>query len=329
MKKMNLKRSMVLLLTCLLTLTMLAGCKSKQEEAASAGASTESTPAAATEDKSTPAATSEDTVQGTAEDATQTSSGESDLLKKIKEKGYILIGSSNDAPFCYQDVETGELKGIDVEILREICKRLGIPDIQMKVIDFSNLLIELNNNNIDMVVDAMYVKDERLQVAAFTDKWYQEGEAVVIPADSTIASKDDLKDKTIGAQPGTTFYETAQKWLDEGKIGKLQAYDNQATLMTAVNMGKVDAVVTDGIVAGYTLSSDSSLKIKLLSPYEAEASGQIGAAVRFEDKDFLNEVNAALNEMKEDGSLMTILKNYGLTEDYFVSVDDGKTKNVK
>lgn len=260
---------------------------------------------------------------------TKTVAGESAMLTKAKEKGYLLIGSSNDAPFSYTDVESGKLKGLDIEILKEICKRLGIGDIQMKVTDFSNLLVELNNKNVDMVADAMYVKDERLQIAAFTDKWYQEGEAVVIPESSFIKTKEDLKDKKVGAQPGTTFYETAQKWLDEGKIGGLEAYDNQATLMTAVNTGKVDAVVTDGIVAGYTLSSDSSLKLKLLSPYEAEASGQIGAAVRFEDKEFLAEINKALNDMKADGTLLKILKDYGLTEDYFVGVEEGKTTNVK
>jgi len=305
MKKRNLIKGFTLLLTLLLTFTVLTGCSTKDNNTQTSGEDT--------------AASGEDTA----------STGESDMLKKIKEKGYILIGSSNDAPFSYTDVETGKLEGIDIEILREICKRLGIPDIQMKVVDFANLLVELNNNNIDMVVDAMYVKDERLKVAAFTDKWYQEGEAVVIPVDSAIAGKDDLKDKKVGAQPGTTFYETAQKWLDEGRIAGLEAYDNQATLMTAVNMGKVDAVVTDGIVAGYTLSADSSLKLKLLSPYEAEASGQIGAALRFEDKAFLEEVNKCLNEMKEDGTLLGILKDYGLTEDYYVDVQNGKTVNTK
>ncbi|MFR3729298.1 substrate-binding periplasmic protein [Lacrimispora sp.] len=298
MKKVNRKRGMAYILMSFLVLSAVTGCGLKK-----AGATKAENSAAV--------------------------SGESEMLTKIKEKGYILIGSSNDAPFSYTDVETGELKGVDIEILKEICKRLGIKDIQMKVIDFSNLLVELNNKNIDMVADAMYVKDERLQVAAFTDKWYQEGEAVVIPKDSQIKSKEDLKGKKVGAQPGTTFYETAQKWLEEGRIGSLEAYDNQATLMTAVDTGKVEAVVTDGIVAGYTLSSDSSLNLKLLSPYEAEASGQIGAALRFEDKEFLNEVNKCLNEMKEDGTLMNILKDYGLTEDYFVGVEEGKTTNVK
>jgi polar amino acid transport system substrate-binding protein len=257
------------------------------------------------------------------------SSGESALLQAIKKKGYIVIGSSNDAPFAYKDVKTGKLAGVDIDILRGICKKLGIPKIQLKVIDFSNLLVELNNSSIDMVVDAMYVKDVRLKVAAFSDKWYQEGEAVVIPQNSPIKSKADLKGKNVGAQPGTTFYTTAQQWLTDGKIGNLTSFDNQALLMTAVNMNKVQAVVTDGIVAGYTLSKDSSLKLKLLSPYKAEASGQIGSAVRFKDEAFLSEVNKALNQMKKDGSLMKILKSYSLTKDYFVGVNEGKTKNIK
>ena len=255
--------------------------------------------------------------------------GESPLLTTIKARGKMIIGSSNDAPFTYIDQKTKELKGVDVEILKEVNKRLGIPAVEMKEIDFSNLLVELNNGNIDMVVDGMYVKDERLKVAAFSDKWYTEGEAIVIPQSSSIATKDDLLGKTIGAQPGTAFYETAEAWKKDGLVGDVASYDNQANLMTAVNMGKVDAVVTDGIVAGYTLAQDSTLKLKLLSPYTPEASGQIGSAVRFADEAFLTDFNKALNEMKTDGALLKILQSYGLSEDYMVGVTEGKTTNTK
>lgn len=271
-----------------------------------------------------PAATDTSAAEGETE-----AGGESKLLKAIKDKGYITIGSSNDAPFFYENIETGELEGIDVEILKEMCSRLGIPDIQMKVVDFSNLLVELNNNSIDMVADAMYIKDERLQTALFTDVWYTEGEAIVTKKDSSFTTRESLKDAVVGAQPGTAFYETAQAWKDAGTIKELTAFENQATLMTAVNTGKVDAVVTDGIVSAYTLAQDSSLDLKLMAPYEAEAIGRIGAAVRFADQDFLNEVNETLNAMKEDGTLLNILKEFGLTEDYFVSVEDGKIQNVK
>lgn len=255
--------------------------------------------------------------------------GESALLKEIKDKGYITIATSNDAPFCYYDVDTNELTGLDVDILQGICDKLGIPEIRANVTDFSNMLVELNNGNVDMVADAMYITDERLKQALYTDVWYTEGEAFVTKKDTKFTTSDSLKDASVGAQPGTAFYDLAQQWAEDGRLKEVVSYENQATLMTAVSTGKVDAAVTDGIVASYTISQDSSLDLKLLSPYEPEATGRIGAAVRFEDKDFLEEVNGALNEMKEDGSLMKILEDYGLSEDYFIGVDEGKTENVQ
>lgn len=262
-------------------------------------------------------------------EGTVSANGESALLQEIKQRGYINIATSNDAPFCYYDVDTNELKGLDVDILKEICKRLGVPEVRAQVTDFSNMLIELNNKNVDMVADAMYIKDERLQVALFTDVWYTESEAITVRTDSAFTTKESLKDAVIGAQTGAAMYEMAEQWKKEGKIKELVAYENQATLMTAVNTGKVDAVVTDGILSAYAIAQDSSLELKLISPYEPEAVGKIGAAVRFEDADFLNEVNDALNEMKEDGTMMKILESYGLTEDYFIGVEEGKTQNIK
>lgn len=310
----------ILLATSMLAATLM-GCGSTETATETA---TETTTEATEEATDETAAETESVSES---DAGETTGTESALLQKIKERGYITIATSNDAPFCYYDVDTNELKGLDVDILREICNRLGIADIQASVTDFSNMLLELNNGNVDMVADAMYIKDERLDVALFTDVWYTEGEAITIPTNSSFTTKESLKDAVVGAQPGTAFYETGEQWLAEGKIKDLVGFENQATLMTAVNTGKVDACITDGIVSGYTIAQDSSLDLMLMSPYEAEAVGRIGAAVRFEDADFLAEVNDALNSMKEDGTLMSILESYGLNEDYYVDVENGKTEN--
>lgn len=311
------KKLMALILMGTMTAALLTGCGAAQEETSTTTAA-ESTEAA-------------DTTTAVSTESTEAESGseESALLKEIKERGYINIATSNDAPFCYYDVDTNELKGLDVDILKEICNRLGIPEVRAQVTDFSNMLLELNNKNVDMVADAMYIKDERLEVALFTDVWYTESEAVTVREDSTITSKEDLKDVVMGAQTGAAMYEMAQKWKEEGKIKDLVGYENQATLMTAVNTGKVDAVVIDGILSAYAIEQDSNLKLRLLTPYEAEAVGRIGAAIRFEDKDFLEEVNNALNSMKEDGTLMDILSSYGLNEDYFIGVEEGKTENIQ
>jgi len=251
------------------------------------------------------------------------------MLNTLREKGVLTVGSSNDAPFAYIDASNNKFSGVDAVIITEIAKRLGINKVEMKQIPFENLLIELNKGTVDMVTDAMYIKPARLDQALFTDVWYKEGEAVVVKKGSSIKAKDDLKDKIVGGQKGTAFLEVAEKWVSEGKAKEIKIFSNQAELMMAVNTGKIDACVTDGIVAGYTIMQDSSLELRILSPYDAEAAGKIGAALRFEDKDFNAEVNKTLNDMKKDGTLMKILEQFGLNQDYFVSIEDGATKNTK
>lgn len=253
-------------------------------------------------------------------DSTKTAAANTgNTLQAAKEKGVLVVASSNDAPFAYLDAKNNNtFSGIDAEIITEIAKRLGIAKVEMKHIPFENLLIELNNGSVDMVTDAMYIKPERLDKAYFTNQWYREGEAVVIKKDSAIKTKEDLKDKTIGGQKGMTFLETAQKWQQEGKVKEVKVFNSQAELMMAVNTGKIDACITDGIVAGYTLKQNADLALRIMEPYEPESSGVIGAAIRFADKELLTAVNDELEKMRADGTLKAIYDKYNLPENYRV-----------
>lgn len=246
-----------------------------------------------------------------------------DTLAAAKEKGVLTVASSNDAPFAFIDSKTNEFTGIDAEIITEAAKRIGINKVEMKQIPFENLLVELNNNTVDMVTDGMYVKDERKKKALFTNIWYKEGEAIVVPKDSKITSKEDLKNAVVGGQKGTAFLETAQKWKNDGLVKDVTVFGSQSELMLAANTGKIDACITDGMVAGYTLSQDSSLNLKILSPYKAESTGMIAAAVRKNDTALADAINEQIDNMKNDGTILKLLKKYGMNEDYFVSVEDG------
>ncbi len=288
---------------------IFTGCGSKK--AANTGAAVDNT-----------ASVSEDTAgETTPPDSEEVSA----TLKRLRDQGYITIASSNDAPLSYIDVKTNEYTGVDGEIFKDLMNRLGVPEVKMKTVAFENLLIELNNKSVDMVVDAMYIKPERQEIALFTNVWYSEGDCLLVKADSDIKSLSDLKEKTVGAQKGTAFLEIAQYWESQGLIKKLTIMGSQSELMLAVNTAKVDACVTDSIIAGYTLTQDSSLDLKLAEDYTPDSTGKIGAALRFEDKDFCAEVNAVLDQMKEDGSLMKYLEQYGMDESSFVGVEEGKT----
>lgn len=242
-------------------------------------------------------------------------------LDEIKKRGVLIVGSSNDAPFAFIDKDTKQFTGIDAEIITEIAKRLGIPKVEMKEVKFENLLVELNNKNIDIVADAMYIKPEREKIASFTHVWYKEGEGLIVRKDSPIKGIEDLKDKVVGGQKGTTFLEYAQQLQKEGKIKEVKIFGSQAELLLAVNTKKIDACITDSATAAYSISKDPSLSLKLVSPYTPHFDGKIGAAVRKEDKDLLEAVNAELDKLKEEGFVLEVLKKYGLNEDNFVPVE--------
>ncbi|MCL1631478.1 ABC transporter substrate-binding protein [Sporolactobacillus sp. CPB3-1] len=243
-----------------------------------------------------------------------------DTLAAAKKKGVLVVGSSNDAPFAFIDQKTKKFTGIDAEIIKEVARRLGIPKVEMKQTKFENLLLELNNKNIDLVTDAMYINPQRQKIAKFTTIWYTEGEAFIIPKNSSIKSVDDLKDKVIGAQKGTAFFDFANKLKKEGKIKQINVFGSQSDLLLAANTGKIDALVTDGAVAAYSLKQDPSLKLKILDPYTPQASGMIGAAARKSDTKLVRAINKQINILKENGFIKKVLKKYGMPDNYYVPV---------
>lgn len=248
-----------------------------------------------------------------------------DRLEAIKEKGVLTVASANDVPFAYIDPKTKEFTGIDAEIIREVAKRLGINKVEMRLeVPFENLLQQLNTNeDIDIVADGMYVTDERKKEALFTNILYKESEAIIIPKVSKIAFKEDFKNAVIGVQIGTAFLELAQKWQKDNLVKDVVIFRNQAELLSAVNTGKIDAAITDYIVAAYILSKDSNFYLKILEPYEPEEPGMVAAAVRKSDTTLVNAMNQQIDEMKRDKTILKIIKKYGLNEKNFVSVNEG------
>lgn len=253
--------------------------------------------------------------QETTATSTTTSKG---TLDAIKQKGVLVVGSSNDTPFAFIDKTDQKFVGIDAEIIQEAAKRLGIPKVEMKEVKFENLLVELNNKNIDMVTDGMYIKPEREKIATFTTTWYKEAEAIVVRKDSTVTGIDDLKDKVVGGQKGVTFLEYAQDLQKQGKIKEVKIFGSQAELLLALNTGKIDAVITDSATSAYSIQHDPSLALKLVSPYKAKYDGNVAAAVRKDDKDLLDAMNTEIDKLKKEGFVLQVLKKYGLNEDNLV-----------
>ena len=248
-----------------------------------------------------------------------------DRLERVKEKGLLVIASSNDIPFAYIDPKTKEFTGIDAEIIREAAKRLGINKVEIKQIPFNDLLKQLNtDDSIDIVADGMYVTDERKKEALFTNILYKESEAIITPKVSKIVFKEDFKNAVVGAQIGTAFLDLAKKWKAEGIVKDVVSFKNQNDLLSAVSTKKIDAAITDSVFASYMISQNN-LYLKVLPPtdYTPESPGKIAASVRKNDVTLAKSLNEKIDEMKDDKTILEILEKYSLNSNYFVSVKDG------
>lgn len=239
-------------------------------------------------------------------------------LQKYIDQGYITVGTSNDVPISYVDPKTGEFTGFDGEIVREACKRLGIKEVKVETMDFSNLIVALNSNKIDMICDCMMIKPERLQQCYFSDYLYQNSELLVVPENSKIQSKSDFTGKeVIGCTTGTTFLQTAQGWQKQGLIKEARAMGDQPELLLNVQTNKIDGCLTDAFVIEYMIAQNDKTVagLKVAKNYQPEGAAGAGYACRFDDEDMMKEFNQVFSEMRKEGFINKCLKDFGLSPD--------------
>lgn len=249
-------------------------------------------------------------------DLTPLAAEHNDRLEKIKEKGVLTIVSANSPPFCYLDHNTGEITGIDGEIITEVARRLGVK-VEMKITTFNDLITKLlEDDEIDCVVSGMYDIPERRKLVNFTNTWYRDYEIFVVPKLSTIQFKEDLKDKIIGIQAGTADQPYVEKLKEQGDIKDFVLFVDQPTLLNELNSVKIAAGISDKLTFSYITNMDRRLHLRPL--INIQVKGEVAVALRYEDTTLLNAINEKINEMKKDRTLNNIVKKYGLDENDIV-----------
>lgn len=269
-------------------------------------------------------------------DTNKTADGQvSKKLQQLREKGEIVVGSSGDAPFAYLDQATGEFKGVDAEILKEAAKRLGIENVKMELIPFSELILNLNSSNIDIIADCMYIKADRAKQVYFGDVWYTQGGGLVVPETSKINGQSDLNpDSTIvGYTSGTIWQGVVEDWEKQGLIKKALATGDQTESLVALQYGKIDAFLTDSTVVEdlFNNSSDTVKGLKLCTNYtDTDATiGHIAPAVKKSDEDFMKELNNVIVQLRDEGFIEKVFKDNGLDPQLHMITNDERVYTPK
>lgn len=274
-----------------LTALMLSSAMMLSLAACGGSASTEtvSSEAASSEAASSEAVSTEEAASADAAAATTVNAGK-------------LTMSTNAAfPPYEMTTDTGDFEGIDIEVAGAIAKKLGL-ELQVDDMDFDAALLAAQNGKSDMVMAGVTVTDERKAVMDFSDSYATGIQSIIVPEGSDIASPDDLAGKKIGTQRGTTGYIYCTDDFGEDAV---VAYDSGLTAVQALNNGQVDAVVIDNAPAKEYVAANPGLKV--LETSYAEEDYAIGMA---KGSSLEAAVNAALEELKADGTLQSIVDKY-------------------
>ena len=214
-----------------------------------------------------------------------------------------LTMSTNAAFPPYESTDdNGNFVGIDIDVAAAIAEKLGL-ELQVDDMDFDAALLAAQNGKSDMVMAGVTVTEDRQLVMDFSDSYATGIQSIIVKEDSDIASPDDLADKMIGTQRGTTGYIYCS---DDFGDEHVTPYDNGLTAVQALVNGQVDAVVIDNAPAKEFVAANPGLKI--LDTAYAEEDYAIGVAKG--NTAMLDAINGALEELKNDGTLQAIVDKY-------------------
>ena len=278
------KKVFALALTVLMVMSMFAGC----------GSSNTTKTTTATE---APAATAAAETTAAETTAAETAAAELKTVKPGK-----LIMSTNAAFPPYEMVaDDGSFEGIDVEVADAIAKKLGL-ELEVDDMDFDAALLAVQQNKSDIVMAGVTVTEDRKLVMNFSDS-YATGVQVVIVKEGSDVTLDNLGEKMIGTQRGTTGYiYTSDDYGDD----HVTAYDNGASAVQALINGQVDCVVIDSAPAEAFVAANPGLTI-LDTEYVTE---NYAIGVNKDNTALLDAINQALAELTADGTIQAIVDKY-------------------
>lgn len=218
-----------------------------------------------------PAAT--EVVAATEAPAATEAAANTDYLANILAKGKMVIGTSPDwPPFEMVDAD-GKITGFDIELIREIAKRMGV---EAEIVDmpFDSLVIAVQEGKLDLAISSFFYDETREPMVDFTDAYYFSTDEFVA-ADSfsdTIAVPEDFAKYTIAVGTGTT----QEGWVMDNLVttGKMTEenvfhYDRADQAVLDVKAGRVDVFMGDTPVVNNLAEATGGLKVV----YEGQITG--------------------------------------------------------
>ncbi|MCR4702962.1 MAG: amino acid ABC transporter substrate-binding protein [Saccharofermentans sp.] len=220
-----------------------------------------------------------------------------------KDDKKFVVGFDQEFPPMGFVADDGSYVGFDLDLAKETAKRMG-REFVAQPIAWDSKDQELATGNIDCIWNGFTMTDERLDKYTWSDPYLENDQVVVVKNDSGISSFADLAGKKVAVQKDSSGLAA----LDDNaalkdSFGELIEMDSYLNAMMELEMGSVDAIVMDEIVARYEIQTSGKPFVVL---DEAVASEQYGVGFLKGNTALRDEVQKIMEEMASDGTMAKI-----------------------
>lgn len=218
-------------------------------------------------------------------------SAPSSLLRKVLDRGRLLLGTgSTNAPWHFED-DKGQLTGMDIAMGRILAKALFDDETKIDFVrqDPAARIPNITTGKVDITIQFMTISAQRAQLVAFSRPYYIEGIALLARPDAEVKSFDQMLGNgtrtRVSILQNVDAENTVHAVLPQAQVMQV---DTQANVVQALESRRVEAAAVDLSTVRWMVKQNPN---RYADAGKAWSSQLYGAAMRQGDPDWLHFVN--------------------------------------
>ncbi|WP_329457841.1 transporter substrate-binding domain-containing protein [Streptomyces sp. NBC_01497] len=251
------------------------------------------------------------------------------MLARKGDKRRLVVGvDQNSYQWGYLNPATDQFEGFDIDLAHAIAKNIfgDANAVTFKPVSTAERTEALANGSVDIVVRTMTIACNRLADADFSTAYFKAGQQVLAPkGDATTITGYDatLRHKRVCTATGSTAVQELEKsnpyqvyfWDKANNKGYNPEHKdvddlsvaNQLDCLVRLQLGLVDAVITDNALAAAQAAQDPAVELKGDAPFTTE---YYGVAAKPHADDLVARINAVLEQYRSGGAGSPWQKSY-------------------
>jgi cystine transport system substrate-binding protein len=225
-------------------------------------------------------------------------------LDRVTEAGVLIVGTEGTyKPFSYHEGGAGDLTGYDVDVVTAVAEKLDL-DVKFEETQWDGIFAGLEAGRFDIIANQVSINEDREEKYTLSEPYTVSPGVLIVAKDNTdITSLDDLEGKTTAQSNTSNWYAVA-----EGAGATVEAVEGWAQAVELLEQGRIDATVNDKLTYLDYLKTKPDAGIKIVA--ETEEASHSAFALKKGSDDLVEEINKALAELSEDGTLAELSEKY-------------------